>query len=213
MKVGILLFLAPYFLHIQSYTNGCIRAGTGRRSSIPVRRVLELLATDDETSLKAGTSDSTDAENSLFEINSLKISIFSASAACDRGFAATPTERKKILNLVDKLKAFSPQSNPTFNFYPNNNSSDKCVEAPLSGIWRMVFTSAFDVLSLSSNPFTLIQGIYQDIKSTGEITNIIDIAPRIQTLFPQSISGAGSTIRAEVGIVGKARNATRVGGL
>lgn len=71
--------------------------------------------------------------------------------------------------------------------------------------------SAFDVLSLGGNPFTIVQGIYQDIKPSGEITNIIDLAPRLQSLLPQSLLGKGSTLRARVGTVGRARGDARVG--
>ena len=37
----------------------------------------------------------------------------------------------------------------------------------IEGTWKMVYTTALDVLSLAASPFTLLQGIYQVIKKDG----------------------------------------------
>ena len=68
-----------------------------------------------------------------------------------------------------------------------------------------------DVLTLNASPLTMIQAIYQDIQPTGEVTNVIDIAPRIQSFLPQSFVGNGNTLRAKVGIKGRALGDSRVG--
>ena len=143
------------------------------------------------------------------KVSDLKLQIFARSAACDRGFAATPPERRVILRLVDKLKELSPERFPTRNFAPHNYYPSQ--PTPLAGTWRLVFTTAYDVLQLSSLPLTIVQGIYQQIQPDGAVANVIDFAPRFQTLFPQQLMGNGTTIRAKVSILGRARGESRVG--
>jgi hypothetical protein len=77
----------------------------------------------------------------------------------------------------------------------------------------MVYTSAYDVLSLAASPLTLIQSIYQVICANGTTVNVIDLAPRVQALFPVQLQkmGLASTLRAKVLISGRARSDTRVG--
>ena len=142
------------------------------------------------------------------QVHELKLKIFARSAACDRGFSATPFERRAILQLVDQLKDLSPERVPTRNFAPSYSPSEAI---PLAGSWRMVFTTAYDVLQLSALPLTIVQGIYQQIHPNGEVANVIDFAPRFQTLFPQQLTGNGTTIRAKVSILGRARGERRVG--
>lgn len=142
-------------------------------------------------------------------VSDLKLQIFAKSAACDRGFAATPSERRTVLRLVDQLKELSPERFPTRNFAPHNYYPSQ--PTPLAGTWRLVFTTAYDVLQLSSLPLTIVQGIYQQIQPDGDVANVIDFAPRFQTLFPQQLTGNGTTIRAKVSILGRARGERRVG--
>ena len=142
------------------------------------------------------------------QVHELKLKIFARSAACDRGFSATPSERRAVLQLVDQMKELSPERVPTRNFAPSYSPSEA---TPLAGSWRMVFTTAYDVLQLSALPLTIVQGIYQQIHPNGEVANVIDFAPRFQTLFPQQLTGNGTTVRAKVSILGRARGERRVG--
>jgi len=131
--------------------------------------------------------------------------LFSISASCDRGFASSREDRKMVDLLVEKLKELNPTVNANINLYPNNNVNNSItVDVPLEGVWKLVYTSAFDVLSLSANPFFTIQGIYQVIQQDGNSTNVIDIAPRLQSLLPSSIS-LDSNIRLKVYTTASAR--------
>jgi hypothetical protein len=143
------------------------------------------------------------------EIEVLKSQLFALSASCDRGFGASPNDRKRAKQLIDKLSELNPNLNATMNLFPNNISVSDHV--PIEGSWKLVYTSALDVVSLAASPLTLIQGIYQVISRDGRSANIIDLAPRIQALFPQFIVGSGSTLRLKVGTWSSARTPTRVG--
>lgn len=85
----------------------------------------------------------------------------------------------------------------TYGLYPRNDDNDPKKQL-LFGAWKMVYTSALDVLSLAASPITLINGIYQIIERDGTSCNVIDLSPRIQTLLPPSIVGDGSLLRLKV---------------
>ena len=87
-------------------------------------------------------------------------------------------------------------------------------EAPIVGAWQMVYTTAFDVLSLGASPFTLLQGIYQVIYANGTSVNVIDLAPRLQAIIPVQLQmdrDLTSTLRARVFTTAKARSDDRIG--
>lgn len=71
-------------------------------------------------------------------VTELKLRLFALSAACDRGFAASPRERERILGLASDLASLSPTAVPTRNF--GASALDAEQNTPLSGSWRMVFT-------------------------------------------------------------------------
>jgi hypothetical protein len=114
----------------------------------------------------------------------------------------------KILGLVDELAVLSPELIPTRGLSPNN---DLDTEVPIEGVWKMVFTTASDVLVLSLNPLTQVRGIYQAIKRDGASTNVIDLAPKPEQLLPKFLIGEGSMTRALVSTRAKARSESRVG--
>ena len=138
----------------------------------------------------------------------LKSRLFSFSAVCDRGFASSPSDRNTISNIVTELTNISPSASPSDGLYPNNFTSSPC---PIEGKWRLVYTTALDVLTLNASPLTLLQGIYQVISSNGSSVNVIDLAPRIQSAFPPALIGLGSTLRLKVFTSAYARTPTRVG--
>jgi len=137
----------------------------------------------------------------------LKSKLFAAAAACDRGFAAFTgsQERSKIDVLVDKLSALNPNLNPTKGLIGSDEPNVNCA---LEALWRLVYTTAYDVLSLGASPFTALEGIYQDITASGDSVNIIDLCPRIQVALPAPIA---STLRINVKTKARARSPTRVG--
>ena len=140
--------------------------------------------------------------------NYLKSQLFARCAACDRGYGANNNDRIVVSDLISELQSLSAEKTPTRGLYPNNNTIDS---APLEGVWQMVYTSAYDVLSLSASPLTIVQGIYQVICANGTVVNVIDLAPRTQALLPVQLQKTlGSTLRAKVLINGRARSDQRV---
>ena len=97
----------------------------------------------------------------------LKTQLFALAAACDRGFGASTKERDAIAAVIERLQLLSPEAEPTRGLFPHND--DATDTAPLEGVWRMVYTSAFDVLSLAASPLTIVQGVYQVIRRDGKV--------------------------------------------
>jgi hypothetical protein len=149
----------------------------------------------------------------------LKRQLFQLAASYDRGFGATPKARKDAGDIIEKLGALNPTEDSARGIDGNEDN------APLKAIWRMIWTSAFDVVSLGASPFagkqwslllttfdvdevqfvvtpkfyqiyTAPSAIYQDITKPPLATNIIDFIPRAQTLI--NISSLSSLLRAEV---------------
>lgn len=138
----------------------------------------------------------------------IKNSLLAAAAACDRGFAAFPNsaERNEIDSLVAELSQLTPISDPTSGL--PGSSSEGGGSCPLEGNWRLVYTTAYDVLSLGASPLTSLEGIYQDFSPEGPSVNVIDLCPRLQVAFPLPLS---STLRLKVKTRARARSPTRVG--
>eukprot|EP00587_Corethron_hystrix_P008882 CAMPEP_0113300120 /NCGR_PEP_ID=MMETSP0010_2-20120614/1878_1 /TAXON_ID=216773 ORGANISM="Corethron hystrix, Strain 308" /NCGR_SAMPLE_ID=MMETSP0010_2 /ASSEMBLY_ACC=CAM_ASM_000155 /LENGTH=295 /DNA_ID=CAMNT_0000153483 /DNA_START=122 /DNA_END=1009 /DNA_ORIENTATION=+ /assembly_acc=CAM_ASM_000155 len=128
-----------------------------------------------------------------------KLSLLSLAASYDRGYGATPDARKRAKELVDVLKGTTldnsddPARGADGAFSPADGSSP-----PLRGIWRMVWTTAADVLVLNVNPLFSVGAIYQDASDLPVIVNIIDFIPRYQNLLPLNLGLPESRIRAEV---------------
>lgn len=128
------------------------------------------------------------------EISSdLKRRLYQLAASYDRGFAATPKARTEANDIIDQLAAVNPTENAARGIDGNDFSDD----VPLRAIWRMIWTSAFDVVSLGASPIAAPSAIYQVITDPPIATNIIDFIPRVQTFFPSS-SVPASLLRAEV---------------
>lgn len=146
-------------------------------------------------------------------IKDYKTKLISACAACDRGFGASKNDRKMIENylysLIAETRTGEIMSNPTLNLYPNNTTDSKAV---IDGIWRMIYTDAYDVLSLAASPLTLLQSIYQVIDSNGNSCNIIDITARAVSLLPSTLAmNLESILRLKVYTSARARTEKRVG--
>jgi hypothetical protein len=139
----------------------------------------------------------------------MKRNLYAQCAACDRGFGASSFNRQEIDELVSQVSLLCPISTPSLGLVPNVASGND--DVPLEGAWRMIYTSAYDVLSISASPFTLLQSIYQVIDRSGDSVNIIDIAPRFQPLLPLNLVGQGTTLRLRVFTKAYARSANRIG--
>mmetsp|Transcript_15208 Transcript_15208/g.19853 ORF Transcript_15208/g.19853 Transcript_15208/m.19853 type:complete len:312 (+) Transcript_15208:108-1043(+) len=123
----------------------------------------------------------------------LKQKMLQLCASYDRGYSASPSARCQVDDLVQQLKEVNPNKE---NAAAGIDGDAYSSTIPLKGIWRMIWTTAADVLTLGANPAVAPGAIYQKIEPP-IATNIIDFIPRIQTLFPSSILPP-SLLRAEV---------------
>ena len=138
----------------------------------------------------------------------LKSKLYRLAASYDRGFAATPKARTEANEIIQQLAEINPTENAAKGIdggYGDDN-------VPLKAIWRMIWTTAFDVVSLGASPIAAPSAIYQVITDPPIATNIIDFIPRAQTFFPSS-SVPSSLLRAEVTTRASSRSgaANRVG--
>ena len=183
-------------------------------SSEPLPNTKIYLANNDDDSFSDAVPSDTDsdpqpsateqAENS----SDLKRKLYQLAASYDRGFAATPKARTEANDIIEQLAAVNPTENAAKGIDGNDFSDD----VPLKATWRMIWTSAFDVVSLGASPIAAPSAIYQVITDPPIATNIIDFIPRAQTFFPSS-SVPSSLLRAEVTTRASSRrgSANRVG--
>mmetsp|Transcript_8584 Transcript_8584/g.18056 ORF Transcript_8584/g.18056 Transcript_8584/m.18056 type:complete len:299 (+) Transcript_8584:65-961(+) len=125
--------------------------------------------------------------------SALKRELLQLAASYDRGFGATPRAREEASDIIQQLAVINPTENAARGIDGNGEDDD----APLKGAWRMIWTTALDVVSLAASPVAAPSAIYQVIDPPVAI-NIIDFIPRVQTFFPPSIA-QNSLLRAEVG--------------
>lgn len=129
------------------------------------------------------------------KIKELKKELLNLCASYDRGFGASLSARKRVDKIVNQLKAVNPTPVDAARGIEGENYSSEEGPPPLQGIWRMVWTTALDVLNLGASPIAAPSAIYQVIEPP-IATNIIDFIPRIQSLFPDVFPT--SLTRAEV---------------
>lgn len=127
------------------------------------------------------------------ENESLKQELLKLAASYDRGFGASPTAREKANTLIKGLEQCNRAVAVAATILSNSRTSPS-----LEGNWRMIWTTALDVLLLQASPLFTVGAIYQvfDV-DTRIVTNIIDFLPRVQSLFPVGIIPE-SLIRAKV---------------
>ena len=112
------------------------------------------------------------------EAEVLKSKLLNLCASYDRGYGSTPSARRRVDDIVTELTDLNPTMDGARGIDGTGTAS-----VPLEGIWRMVWTTAFDVLSLGANPLLACAAIYQKIDPPTAV-NIIDLVPRIQSLLP-----------------------------
>jgi len=152
----------------------------------------DLLPPDDEA---GSDGNNRNADNPQVEETArpeLKRRLYQLAASYDRGFGATPKARREADEIIEKLGAL----NPTQDAARGIDGDASITHVPLKAMWRMIWTSAFDVVSLGASPFAAPSAIYQDITNPPIATNIIDFIPRAQTLI--NFSPLSSLLRAEV---------------
>lgn len=135
----------------------------------------------------------------------LKAELIAAAAACNRGFGATRADRERIDTLFRALEPLSPTAVATAGFEGGADDGG----APLAGLWRLIYTTANDVLSLDVSPIAGVGAVYQLFEPPSDVTNIIDLYPRLETLLP--VGTLRSATRLRVMTSARARSETRVG--
>ncbi len=150
--------------------------------------------TNDSSNIDTDSQSTVDVKKEeIISSTELKRELYQLAASFDRGFAATPKARTEANEIIEQLAAI----NPTKHAATGIDGDDVGEDVPLKAIWRMIWTSAFDVVSLGASPIAAPSAIYQVITDPPIATNIIDFIPRAQTFFPSS-SVPSSLLRAEV---------------
>ena len=90
----------------------------------------------------------------------LKRRLYQLAASYDRGFGATPKARKEADDIIQQLGVLNPTQNSARGVDGDVGKQRMDVDddikstlVPLKAIWRMIWTSAFDVVSLGASPF------------------------------------------------------------
>lgn len=119
----------------------------------------------------------------------LKQDLILMGASYDRGFGASPSARHKVDDMIQELSAMNPCTDAARNIqghhhYHSGATTGEQVEepSPLRGNWRLVWTTAQDVLAMNASPFTAVGAIHQVVEPP-IITNIVDLIPRAQELM------------------------------
>jgi hypothetical protein len=159
--------------------------------------------------------DTVEGVENVFLREELKQEILQLGASYDRGFGASPRVRNKVNKVICDLEFLNQETNASrfisgpkmvTNIAQTNTTSGNATTmmvskskeetSPLTGNWRLIWTTASDVLILGANPFVTVGAIYQ-LFDPPIVTNVIDLLPRIQNLFPPSMV-QGSLLRAKV---------------
>jgi hypothetical protein len=125
------------------------------------------------------------------EREQLKTTLYKLGASYDRGFGATGRARDEADQVIDALEALNPMT-----FAAEGIEGVGSASSPLTGAWRMIWTTAQDVLTLASSPISTVSAIYQ-VFDPPVVTNVIDLIPRIQALLPPGVAPQ-SLVRAQV---------------
>jgi hypothetical protein len=132
----------------------------------------------------------------------VKLALLKVAATHDRGFGAGIQARTEAAALLRQLEGLNeetfasrgidgPARSRNSDVEMSSSSSSRRgstndfddVSSPLKGSWKLIWTTAWDVLSLEASPFTKTAAIYQ-VYDPPTITNVIDVMPKIQAAFP-----------------------------
>ncbi|CAN0150923.1 unnamed protein product, partial [Ectocarpus sp. 8 AP-2014] len=116
-------------------------------------------------------------------VEDLKARLLRASAGVNRGLSCREGDQDEIFEIVEELERQNPNSTPNDGFSEGASI--------LTGEWKLIFTSALDVLSLGLIPGVEVGQIFQNINEDGtEITNVVDLQPKAAPVLERF---AGST--------------------
>lgn len=156
----------------------------------PTRRSLFLLqSTVDDTPSDVDSGSATKDPVVEETRSRLKRDLLSLGASYDRGFGASSSARGRAEDLIRELEGLNEQVDAS-------KGIDGSELSPLEGCWRMIWTTASDVLVLGASPVATPGAIYQ-IFEPPLVTNVIDFIPRVQALLPPNVVPS-TLIRANV---------------
>ena len=94
----------------------------------------------------------------------LKQEMYQLAASYDRGFSATARARKEASDIIQKLSDLSPTVDASRGIDGSTYNQD---DVPLKAIWRMIWTTAFDVVSLGASPFAgeVLYALMHDLRT------------------------------------------------
>jgi len=151
------------------------------------------------------------ATTASYDASELKVELLRLAAAANRGFGASQRDRDEISRVVDKLSAVSPTDEPTRSLAGVSDGTSTVFSpgsCPMEGCWKLIYTTALDVVVLDASPLTSLGAIYQDIKPPF-ITNVIDQVPKLQALLP--VGQFSTRVRQKVLTRASVRGSSRVG--
>jgi hypothetical protein len=135
----------------------------------------------------------------------LKRDIITLAAAYDRGFGATANVRDKMDRLIldlsryldfEDVAVFSDEGTGALSSHEDSDSAPPL--SPLNGTWQLIYTNAFDVLSLAT-PLNTVSAVYQELNlRKGTAVNIIDLIPRIPTSFFSSMPNFLTRLKVKI---------------
>jgi len=155
---------------------------------------------------RACTAEDGPAEhNDDLDVEDLKKRLFLEVSGTNRGLAADSSCKKRILEMLEELERLNPTDSPTA----------KENRALLGGQWKLLFTTALDILALGVIPFVQIGDIYQNIdedqKGDGGsfyVKNIVSIGSCLNSVA--STVGADSTAEIHVTAKGSISSEKRI---
>lgn len=157
---------------------------TNAFTSAPHRVAVRRAATAVHSALSEGGDDDAAREK-------LKKQLLQLGASYDRGYGASPKARQDVENVIADLERLNPETDAARGVTGIGYET-----SPLSGSWRMIWTTAQDVLVLGASPLATVGAIYQ-VFDLPVVTNVIDFIPKVQALLPTALFPP-TLIRAEV---------------
>ena len=219
------LLIAVFLTGTNSFSVQVVIPTTTSRSSSRSRRPttqLQKTLKDYVDDARAMVDDAVEEVENVFRRDELKRELTQLGASYDRGYGASPAVRRKVEDKIKELESLNQEKNASrfisgpelvtiqVNTTDGNatiaepETKEKLKTSPLAGSWRMIWTTASDVLVLGSNPFVTVGAIYQ-IFEPPIVTNVIDLIPRVQNLLPPTMV-PGTLLRAKVSTKASSRN-------